>query len=512
MRIETYVRSFENAVQLSLIQGCYKEIDQSSILWSDYGKMEVTSDEIFNGSIAPRIKEIANDFLEKYRNFARDHEEGIYIKGETSDNLTKAYISLTDDEIRVTFEDYLYFKGKIKNSKFNRVYKPSAALPSKLKKVWDSIQDFLESDKVGKKIEELSIAENECNVSFVEQKVKNKLKSARKDFNRDHDIENITMTMLNVVSVRVKKVYDESGFECCQINVTFRGGVFDKNYIYPVSPKIGVINNSYLGLIFKARSGNADECIYKPYCIDEDSGEENPHYVKGKIKYDGSEEYDECVNETTLLERICVGDSPSYEYYDCPFGCEDGKCKYECEKNEDCFDDNPCTGPDECVDGFCQRPYREEGYVCGYVMKSCPSSCEDGVEKISLGDAVCEMTCDGAGNCQYCEPECSYVTKTCRYGCKDSTSCWQGLWCPAKKCVSTDNSGLCQGTSDCTTEAKCIAEYESKPTCSYYGGAYKFCCIPGVDCGSPCSWCCCWDHVETCVANCYFNETCTYSD
>jgi len=508
VKIETYVRSFGNAVQLSLIQGCYERKDQSSILWYDYG-IKVNSDQIFNGSIAPRIVELINGYLNEYREFASEHGEEIYITGETSDHLTKAYINLTNEKIKVISEDELYFKGRVENSKFDRVYKPFAALPSKLKRVWDSIINLLENDEVGDEVENLNIEEDECNVSFVTSKINEILEKVKSDFNTTHSSEKVQMLELTLDNVEVQKIYGPEGFKCCQINVTFKGDVEDLNYEYPVYD--GIIKEGNLGLIFKARSGNALVCVYEPFCFDEDKGDGiTPYYTYGKIKYDGKEEYDECINETTLLERTCVDSSPSSELYNCPFGCEGGKCKYECEKNEDCDDGNPCT-KDECVDGFCSITPLPAGSVCGINSTDCQSSCENGVEKSPVNEVeTCSRVCDGNGNCLPCVPQCSYTLKTCRYGCKDSTRCWHGLWCPAKRCSSTDSSGICQGTSECTTEAKCIAEYESRPTCSYYDAAYRWCLGNSKGCASPCLVCC-WNSEEICIADCSFNETCTYS-
>ena len=633
-KLETYARSFEDAVELSLLQACYDTKDQTSSLWYDY-ELKVKEENILN-EIKLKTINNAKEYLDSYKDFAGKNAKEMKIPN--SDEITDGEVGWDTTGVNVSLNE-IVFHAEIKDFSINKTFKPRAKLRSGLWNVWNASKYFMKNDVIGNSITDMKIKEDECNEATMEQKINDNLKKIKDDFNSNN--EDVQIKKLELEDIKTKKFENATGFRCCQVNVTVKVDMEnqdkndEKKYKFPVFNGSKVIED-YLGFIYKIRTGNALECHYVPWCWDEDvqSGLP-PYYTSSKIRYDGKKLYDYCLNSTTLLERTCDGAYPSSETYNCPSGCENGRCvaydghhhkcidisvekpskltiratftsindtylrifmvglncpesegknwwlkkgcssdkcssgeycwmgkgssgtyshdfedltpgnyrvcvwpsspsgylwdiqivheteEYECVSDEDCDDGNPCTGVleangmDKCVDHHCQKPFLPEGYVCGNVTRECPSSCKNGIESVPLKDEEsCSMTCDGSGNCIPCTPpECSYTTKTCNYGCKDSTRCWYGYWCPEKTCSASDTSGACQGTSECTTEAKCIAEYEPKPSCSYFDGAYRWCCWPSSSegCASSCSWCCCWNSEETCLADCSLNDTCTYS-
>ncbi|MBK8171676.1 MAG: putative metal-binding motif-containing protein [Sandaracinaceae bacterium] len=126
-------------------------------------------------------------------------------------------------------------------------------------------------------------------------------------------------------------------------------------------------------------------------------------------------------------------------------GCEPSTCNYTCATNEQCDDDEPCTGAETCstalhrCQGAAVLPSENSpcstlavaSGVCRSGMCS-PADCGDGVTDISVGEE-----CDDANT----NPD-DGCNNFCLYSCRDDSEC--------------DDGDVCNGSATCDTDThKC---------------------------------------------------------
>lgn len=597
-KVETYVRSFQRATDLSILQSVYDSGRGSIVLpyeftnpysekyllpyWKIYDETYIPPEDVLKDILKQKISWDGSCYIKNYYDS---------FKGFSSSEFKMKFSSfpflrvkeINDDEVKVKGDSMSVERNDTvqgQSIKINREFIPYSSLEVNLGRMIRIVEDIVSSDELKKCVTNesqvcyrndlgnLQPYLNELTKNWNERDIKVEFKI----INPREDIEVKNNRISATINVRIydnRTNYTLFPLQDCNIKLDFLGfnflmrvgnlinltGIKRVNALpnfYECSSRFGIVSEKNLCNFYTIEPSS---------CSDSDGMN---FITKGNCEDFTGYYEDKCTDDSTLYEYDCF---PLYGIckpikHVCTNGCENGACKVicrsdeECDDNDDCTEDkcinpgteasyceheficecrvdadcddgNPCTGVEEdggidkCINGVCYRPFLPKGYIpsgnsCGINTKDCSQKCEDGIEyRDSTGQQVCARTCDGNGNCMDCTPpDCSYnVIKTCNYGCKDSTRCWYGYWCPEKTCSSSDSSGICQGTSECTTEAKCIAEYQSKPSCSYFDGAYRWCWPPSspLGCASLCSWCCCWNSEETCVADCSLNETCTYS-
>ena len=165
------------------------------------------------------------------------------------------------------------------------------------------------------------------------------------------------------------------------------------------------------------------ECVQEnTKCMDTDEGLN--YNVKGEISGDMPEGFiseDKCiVPEGRLREVVCIDNYGSAKLYDCPHGCENGKCiskkitqcldddnycpnkcNYEndndcpeCKSSKDCNDDNPCTA-DSCQEDECVH---EQDSGCNLNGVCVPIGTRDNGLYCSVKNKMTEQNTDG-GSC-----------------------------------------------------------------------------------------------------------------
>jgi hypothetical protein len=265
-KLETYVRSFQDAVELSLLQGIYNIKNQSQELWFDYPTVNIPDDNKIKEMIISNTTEIVKKYLDEYINFVDSNKQEIEIPqpSEISGG------NINNDEwvgssISVEFS-VISFKAKNNDMNFNRVFKPSGRLRTQFKVVWGLTKDLIKNDEIGKKAREKITAEittqDQCTVDDVNSKVKDVLNQFKNDFNSMNSDKKIVINELKLEeeSTEATPSFNPDGSFFCQFRIIVKISMEDQmngeKSKYPVFDGQNVIQD-YLGLIYRIRTGNA---------------------------------------------------------------------------------------------------------------------------------------------------------------------------------------------------------------------------------------------------------------
>lgn len=252
-KLETYVRSFQGAVELSLLQGIYDIKDQSQTLWYDYPNSQIPDENTIKNDIIEKTREHVNDYLNDYSDFARKHAKDITIDLTLPNggNIKK----WEDSAVSIEFYDTT-FTGKAGSLNIDRTFKPTGRVRTYFKRVWDLTKTLIASDTIGEKIREKISSditnENDCNADNVNNKLNDVLKNYADEFNNNDNIK----IDLNLESSEFSPVSDGGVFSYCKVSAIIKVKMEDNTYQYPVYNITGVIED-YLGLIYRIRTGNA---------------------------------------------------------------------------------------------------------------------------------------------------------------------------------------------------------------------------------------------------------------
>lgn len=151
-------------------------------------------------------------------------------------------------------------------------------------------------------------------------------------------------------------------------------------------------------------------------CTDSDNGKD--FYEQGTTDKGDDEEDDYCYSSGTLIEFFCnsAGNIDS-QYYDCPYGCEDGECMQhvtttvphttttigdECDEDDngrDYYEFGTLYFDDDEYDDYCQSSGTLAEYYCDDGNKrlayyNCPYGCEDGECREHTTTTVHDEGCD----------------------------------------------------------------------------------------------------------------------
>jgi len=255
-KVETYVRSFQGAVELSLLQGLYETKDQSQGLWYDYG-YNMPDLNTIEGIIIQKTEANVKSYLSEYVSFANNNaKEDMELSGPSAisgGNINK----WEDGSVSIEFFDIM-FTGRKDDLTINRVFKPSGRVKTQFKIVWDLTNNLIASDGIGNKIREKinGISENDCNVNTAKSLVEVALNEEKTTFNENEENKNKNIKIeLVLENTEVTLIFVDSTFSYCKVSATVKVKMEDQKYKYPVYDGSGVIED-YLGLIYRIRTGN----------------------------------------------------------------------------------------------------------------------------------------------------------------------------------------------------------------------------------------------------------------
>jgi len=249
-KVETYVRSFQSAVELSLLQACYNIKDHSSELWQDYDVSYVPKENDFKEMIVSNATYNLTEYLQDYVDFIANPDnnaEEIEIPDPTisGGNVNE----FEDNYISIVFNKEVHFEVP---EEIDNAFNPTASIKTKLKEVWDQTNDLIDNNDIGKKIHP-EVKDDECTVADT---LNDKVDQALTNFENEFD-EDIKIDLERIGSVsNLQKIAD-----CCQVTATVKVTMNDTSRKYPVYNKeMNGVSEEYLGLIYRVRTGNADVC------------------------------------------------------------------------------------------------------------------------------------------------------------------------------------------------------------------------------------------------------------
>lgn len=256
-KVETYVRSFQGAVELSLLQGLYETKDQSQGLWYDYGS-NIPDLNTIEGIIIQKTEANVKQYLTEYVSFANNNA----IEMELSDPsaISGGNIPLDrweDRSVSIEFSG-IAFIGRKGDLEINREFHPSGRVRTQFKRVWDLTNNLIASDEIGNKTREKinGISENDCNMNKAKSLVEEALKNEETTFNENEENKNNKINIeLILENIGVTPIFVDSTFSYCKVSATVKVTMEDEMYKYPVYDGSGVIED-YLGLIYRIRTGN----------------------------------------------------------------------------------------------------------------------------------------------------------------------------------------------------------------------------------------------------------------
>jgi hypothetical protein len=261
-KVETYVRSFQNAVELSLLQGIYDMKNQSQNLWFDYGSTMPDETTIKNWIIENTTVHV-NEYLTDYSKFAKNNGN-INIQGTINPGKLKwanGDPPLTEGYVSIEFNDDIEFKREKDSLTFDRTFKPSGTVRTEFETVWDLTNILISNDLIGEnasdKVKTEITTSDQCTVNNVKDKLSDSngaLYEFEQNFNNTHTNANekigIALTLEDVSDV------DWVGsFNYCQFKITVKVVMEDNTHNYPVFNGSAVIED-YLGLIYRIKTGN----------------------------------------------------------------------------------------------------------------------------------------------------------------------------------------------------------------------------------------------------------------
>ena len=239
-KVETYVRSFQNAVELSLIQGCFEAGNQGNTLWGYYDQLRVSESD-FLDEIGRKTNENLRRYLEDYKNFAGQHAPEIELP-EPSE-LSVSEVKWNNETVEIVFNK-INFSTSLRDFEITRIFNPKAKIRSRLNRTFELARFLIVNDYLGKQIEVdvffdyLFDNPTKCDPEYVED-INDMiddvvLPSMKERVNRDwsmlHPDENVQIVRLErIEDVEISKKDSDCGVEV-KVLVTIK----DLNYLFLV--------------------------------------------------------------------------------------------------------------------------------------------------------------------------------------------------------------------------------------------------------------------------------------
>lgn len=219
------------------------------------------------------------------------------------------------------------------------------------------------------------------------------------------------------------------------------------------------------------------QCFANSHCDDEDPCTLDHCDEDKQCAYDPvpCDDGDPCTLGTCVAEQGCV-----YEPIpDC--------IPSNCETDQDCVDENPCTLEEKCVGGG-----------CSYTSMDCDDSkpCSLDFCDPDTGKCAYQGNCDDGDACTYafCDPAAGYICKHGKLKCGDGDDCTQDTCDKELGCVYSllpDCPSICQTDGDCDDQDPCTDDLCGDGACNNWPSGE--CCKNALDCddADPCTydWC-----------------------
>jgi hypothetical protein len=256
-KVETYVRSFQGAVELSLLQGLYETKDQSQVLWYDYGS-NIPDLNTIEGIIIQKTEANVKQYLSEYGVFAWNNaKEDMELP--SSSKISGGNIDKWENGLVLIKFSSIMFTGRKGDLTINRIFKPSGRVRTHFKTVWDLTNSSISNDEIGTQIRNKVNSDintvDKCNdVNDVKNKMNTVVEDYKTLFNSNNAGKNVQINLV-IDSYDISPVYIGGSFDHCQVTITVKVKMEDQKYKYPVYDGSGVIED-YLGLIYRIRTGN----------------------------------------------------------------------------------------------------------------------------------------------------------------------------------------------------------------------------------------------------------------
>jgi len=268
-KIETYVRSFQDAVSLSLIQSCYGSSFRTNrwqvyVAPNSYQKM-IDSETDIRNSIANNAINNVKSYLSEYINFVQVPDNGaeelVLAESDTA-NIKNPVVSWDATTVTLMFDKIVF---RTTDNAYARSFNPTVSINTKMSKIQNTYAaNFI--NQVNNDISLISVAQSNCNINGINSAVDGQLNIIKKQFNDDNKDNGIEVSGFKRSStITVKKILESDGtFTCCRFNVELAINMTDvKDSIpikYVVYNGVGVSEES-LGFRFFIETGNANICV-----------------------------------------------------------------------------------------------------------------------------------------------------------------------------------------------------------------------------------------------------------
>jgi len=555
-KVETYVRSFQRATELSSIQTIYDSGNENLVLpyeivtdgyprysnkykmayWQIYDVLEnkMPPPEIMLNKTKQEISWISSCYLYNYQkafmDFSGASESGILIP-DPDFSPTFTNVTFFDDQtITIAGEETVFQKTtNVEGRKIEvvRYFNPYINLNVKFGRIIRKAWDIVDNDILGECVRGVT-----CSYT-TEEGLRNELNGLSNNFKESDidvvfDLKDPNYGIINVSIYDTSRNYviyslanDTIGNRLLGVNFLVKvGDNIDRSDEFPVDSISGFDDcSAYSGLGIISPKGTDDICKFfkfEPNTIEVCQDTDGLGYGRAGTCTDFVGSYEDmCFDldndgtDETVYEYGCHSSDVCYfiQHRCGTDECVNNACVVECTQKSECSDANVCT-QDICNVGgsvdenYCSNPNEASGVWCG--TKYCSSSnCQCvGKDWVCESDTDCDRTCDGAGNCGDCS--CQTVDRGC---CANSDCPTATPYCDMSTHTCTAIP-LCWYDSDCPPDTGCEDYYCDFPgdCCDSTGDvctgcSYPNCAEPGCELG-PCS-------VENCPqGQCRYIDTC----
>jgi hypothetical protein len=278
-KIETYVRSFQDAVALSLIQSCY-DLSFRTNRWQVYVapnsyQNTIESETDIRNSIANNAITNVKNYLNEYIKFVQlkaNSAEELVLAESDSANIVNPSVSWDDTTVTLMFDKIVF---RTTDNAYTRSFNPTASINTKMSKIRETYAaSFINgqpacSFNVNTATSSISIAQINCNVSGINSAVDNsiasgKLKTAKDCFNTENQANGVEVSGFKRTANPTDITWVAAS-SCCKFNVELAINMTDISTKYVIYNGAGVSEES-LGLRFLIETGNANLCFGAVSC------------------------------------------------------------------------------------------------------------------------------------------------------------------------------------------------------------------------------------------------------
>jgi hypothetical protein len=267
-KIETYVRSFQDAIALSLIQSCYDSSFRTNkwqvyVAPSSYQNTIESEINIRNSIGNDAINNVKN-YLNEYINFIQFPDNGAeeLVLSDTA-NIKNPAMSWDDTTATIKFDRITF---RTNDNSYKREFSPMASINTKMSKIQNTYASNFINNYVNTAISSISPAESNCNINGINSAVDGQLNTIKNQFNNDNKDNGIEVSGFKRSStITVKKILESDGtFTCCRFNVELAINITDVRDTVPIKYVVynGVgVSEESLGFRFFIETGNANICV-----------------------------------------------------------------------------------------------------------------------------------------------------------------------------------------------------------------------------------------------------------